>query len=179
MSVMEWRAVPGWEGFYEVSNRGEVKALSRTVHFRDGRTRAYQEHIKKRTSDDLGYQVTRLCDKSNGRACTRFVHRLVAQAFNPNPDNKGTVNHKDCNPRNNKVDNLEWASQTENMHHAWDNNRIPRGSKRTQAKLTEEIVKDARRRAANGESCRRLAKIYGVHNQTMWLAVNRRTWFHT
>lgn len=69
------------------------------------------------TSKDQRYLVVNYC--SQGKQRHVYVHRLVAEAFIPNPDNKPQVNHKDGNPRNNAVDNLEWVTPAENIQHAY------------------------------------------------------------
>ena len=96
----EWRPVVGYEGRYEVSNLGRVRRIK------------IIEPVKKKH----GYMQVSLEDRNRVRKSFR-LHRIVATAFIPNPDNKPQVNHKDENPENNQVDNLEWATAEENTNY--------------------------------------------------------------
>lgn len=102
-----WKPVVGFEGLYEVSNLGRVKSL----YDQFKRPRVL---IRKLSSNTLGYKVLELKGKQY------LAHRLVAMAFIENPQNKPFVNHKDSNPSNNHVDNLEWVTQSENIQHGYD-----------------------------------------------------------
>ena len=113
----EWKAVVGFEGYYEVSNIGRVRRKAGFTYYKDGRIAQFSQTILKPAIDKKGYEKVYLSVGSKKH--TVRVHRLVAKAFIDNPDNKETVNHIDCNKRNNCVANLEWASNTENMRHAF------------------------------------------------------------
>lgn len=76
----------------------------------------------RRNEKDIGYKQVRLTNDYNKDSKLFMIHRLVAEAFIDNPENKQTVNHKDGNKHNNNVDNLEWATYSENNQHAYDNN---------------------------------------------------------
>lgn len=94
---------------YLVSNLGGIK-----------NTAYNKERILKPSKNDQGYLVVDLFnDNCNRRRKNHKVHRLVAELFIPNPENKLEVNHKDGNKQNNKVDNLEWATKSENTKHAY------------------------------------------------------------
>lgn len=97
----EWRAVPGYEGLYEVSNIGNVRNVRRNTLLRLQKT-------------NNGYIRVHLC--KNGISTGFQVHRLVAQAFIPNPQDLPQVNHKDEDKTNNNVDNLEWCTAKYNMN---------------------------------------------------------------
>ena len=98
-----WKDIPGTDGEYKISNYGKVMTA------KTGR-------ILTPVLDERGYE--RVCLFKKDRNRRHKVHRLVAITFIPNPDNKEQVNHKDGNKRNNSVDNLEWVTNEENMHHS-------------------------------------------------------------
>lgn len=111
-----WKPIKGYEGLYEVSNLGRVKSLSRKVNSYLGEnTRTMRERIMKQRIRN-SYFIVQL--KKDGIRKSYQVHRLVAEAFIPNPKNKSIVNHLDYNPRNNIVDNLEWCTQKENVNYS-------------------------------------------------------------
>ena len=177
MPDIEWRSVPGWEGFYEISNSGKVRSVARAVTRCDGVIQRYAARLKTPVIDKSGYDTVQLCNTSNGRLATFIVHRLVALAFIPNPCAKPFINHLDFNRRNNVVSNLEWVTLAENSRHSCKNGRQARGERHGQAKLTEAIVREARRKRANGVSYKRLAEIYGVTSPTMQYAI-KHGWQH-
>lgn len=122
-----WLPVPKWEERYQVSNFGRVKS------FYKGK----QTIVKPQTSRN-GYLQTTLY--RDGKQKTFRVHRLVAELFILNPENKSTVNHRDGNKLNCYVSNLEWASRTENLQHAVATGLKKSGEKHYRAKFTNEQV---------------------------------------
>lgn len=108
-----WKDVPGFEGFYQISNYGRIKSLSRSKRFKE-KIRVLRKHKN-------GYLYTVLSAK-NKRQTVR-PHRLVALCFLPNETLKNTVNHKDFDRINNYVDNLEWNTIQENIIHSCINGR--------------------------------------------------------
>jgi hypothetical protein len=110
--VEEWKPIMGYEGVYEVSNLGRVKSLERVVPF--GRaTRVIKEKLLKQVKKGTcSYYSVNLPIK--GKQHWKLVHRLVAQAFLPNPNNYTEVNHKDENKENNSITNLEWCDREYN-----------------------------------------------------------------
>jgi hypothetical protein len=118
MMVEEWRDIEGYEGYYQISNYGEVRSLDR---WRKNGTSGYVQKgqiIKPHITKD-GYYRINLCKE--GKYEHFRVHRLVAKTFIPNPNILPQVNHIDANKLNNRVDNLEWCTPQENTIHAWDN----------------------------------------------------------
>lgn len=108
-----WRPVVGYEGLYEVSNFGRVKSLGNTL--KCSRFKGIVTIMKQEVSNFGYYRVSLRKDRKYKHW---GVHRLVAIAFLPNPDNLPIINHKDCNPKNNNVDNLEWCTQKYNVNYA-------------------------------------------------------------
>ena len=109
-----WEPVIGFEGHYEVSNYGRVKALRRTIYRNDGRVRTMKEKILQ-LLDSHGYKSVMLCKEGKGKMYR--VHRLVATAFIPNPKGLPIINHKDENKANNSVENLEWCDRHYNLYY--------------------------------------------------------------
>ena len=113
--IEEWRDIEGFEGYYQVSNLGRVKSLSRITKSKPGYYRFTYKRILKSYVSTNGYKMVSL--RKESKTHYRTVHRLVTKAFIPNPENKGDVNHIDANRLNNKVENLEWATRSENIKH--------------------------------------------------------------
>ena len=119
-----WKDIEGYEGLYQVSNFGNVKSLARIVHSKKRSDYKIKEKILKQSDTTTGYKKVEL-HKDNEKRKSFKVHRLVAQAFIPNPENKREVNHIDGNKHNNNVNNLEWVTSSENKIHAFKMNLNP------------------------------------------------------
>lgn len=104
-----WKEIPDYDGRYFVSNLGNVKS----IYFK----KRYKEILLQQYSLDKKYMCVSLT--KNWKSKHKKVHRLVAEAFIPNIENKSQVNHKDGNKTNNNVDNLEWCSCSDNLKHAY------------------------------------------------------------
>jgi hypothetical protein len=118
MKVAIWKDVIGWEGLYQVSNFGEIRSLDRVVNSRGNNNRILKGRLRKLLITNGRYNSVNLIDKKNGKSTRNSVHRFVAEAFIPNPENKPCVNHIDGNKQNNHVSNLEWCTYAENANHA-------------------------------------------------------------
>jgi len=126
-----WKDVVGYEGLYEVSNRGRVRTKEgKVTHSRLHGVRVWKTRVlKEKNKKSRDVRVDLWKDK---KAKTFLVHRLVAAAFLENDDlSKKCINHKDGNPKNNHVSNLEWCDYKENNNHAFDNNLMSTNKKIT------------------------------------------------
>lgn len=120
--VEAWKDIKDFEGLYQVSNLGNVRSLDRDVVTKNGKVRHYKGQIMSGRIKKGEYQGYILYDLfKNNKRVTMRAHKLVAEAFIPNPNNHTEINHKDGNKQNNHVDNLEWCSRGENIKHAYDN----------------------------------------------------------
>jgi hypothetical protein len=111
----EWKDIEGYENLYQVSNLGRVKSLERyeeSNSFIGVRRRG--ERILKPIIKPSGYLQVAL--SKNSKAKTFTVHRLVAQAFIPNPENKPCIDHVNTNPSDNRLENLRWCTHKENSN---------------------------------------------------------------
>ncbi|WP_405320527.1 NUMOD4 motif-containing HNH endonuclease, partial [Frisingicoccus sp.] len=119
-----WKDIAGYEGLYQISNLGRVKSIERWQYnpvCKDSK-QYHPEKIKipserKRKNAKQGYLALQLYKDNKGKNC--YIHRLVAEAFIPNPDNKETVNHINGDKHDNRVENLEWSTYRENNVHAY------------------------------------------------------------
>jgi len=181
----EWRAVVGFEDWYEVSNRGRVRRAKPSCGTRSGHILRPGRNRQRRLYVTLYVRQ---------RGTTRFVHRLVAMAFLGPPPPEHEVNHLDGDPSHNCAGNLEWTTREGQFVHAvahglmasGDRNgsrtrpdRVARGERNGPSKLTDAQVAEARGRyAAGGITQRGLASEYGVSLATMHMALKRKTWQH-
>lgn len=108
-----WKPILGYEGQYEVSNLGNVKSLKRRAKGHSGYQKKKDRLLKPRINKQ-GYATVSLCKDSKVKVM--LVHRLVAIAFVPNPENKGIVDHIDVDKLNNNANNLRWCTQKENCN---------------------------------------------------------------
>lgn len=111
-----WKPIKDYEGWYEVSDMGRVRSLDRTVYFKDNkRSRDYKGKILKQKYH-YGYPMVNLL--RNKEVAVLYVHRLVAETFLNKIENKDWVNHKNGIKSDNRVENLEWCTPSENSIHA-------------------------------------------------------------
>ena len=115
-----WKDIKNYEGFYQVSSLGRIRSLDRTICQKSkyGTTmiKKYKGKIIAPQTQQSKYYVVYLIKQRERRRL--YVHKLVADAFIPNPLNKKEINHKDCDKYNNNVTNLEWVTRKENLEHA-------------------------------------------------------------
>lgn len=129
-----WKDIKGFEGLYQISNFGRVKSLKRIVQ-RGSNYKPVCERILKEGDND-GYAFVVL--SKNGKCKTKGIHRLVAEAFIPNPYDLPLINHKDENSKNNHVDNLEWCNYSYN--NSYNNVRIKAATNKR--KIVLQYTKD-------------------------------------
>ena len=177
--IEEWRPIADFEGLYEVSSTGRVRSLDRTVDrvMADGRIlkKRLKGRLLKQAIDKGGRLYVFPC--RDGAASRKYVHQLVARAFIPNPKNLGTVNHKDCVPTNNRVDNLEWMTVGDNIRHAHAAGIFsPVKNPKIRSKLTPEAAEEIRRRYAAGDNVNDLAAEFGVTSGVVSKIGQGRSW---
>ena len=142
-----WKEIKNYEGLYEVSSYGNVRALERTVLNKNGKPQKYPAKLLKAdvlTRNHTSYARVTLC---KDHKTSRFqVHRLVAETFLTPCGDKPHVNHLDNNGLNNKVENLEWCTHSENMLHAQKQGRLfdaqSKGGSKGSQKEVEKALKD-------------------------------------
>lgn len=110
-----WKKVKGYEGLYEISNKGRIRSCDHYVLFGKNR-RISKGKILVQNTAGSNYNHIKL--SKNNIVKRKYIHRLVAEAFIPNPENKLEINHINENTRDNRVDNLEWATRQENINHS-------------------------------------------------------------
>lgn len=162
-----WKDIEGYEGLYKISNYGNVKSYK---IYKEGR-------LMKPMKDKDGYLQIGIRDKNGNRKFYR-IHRLVAQAFIPNPENYSEINHKDCDPSNNAVDNLEWCTIEYNSKYRFSHGRAcHKGEKGARATLTNQQASEIREKWNTGQYKRKdLAIIYNVTVKVIDSIINNRNY---
>ena len=174
-TIETWRSVVEYEGFYQVSDLGNVRSVSRVVNHAKGKMRLKARVMKPRPA--LGYE--RVCLHQNAIKKYFFIHRLVATAFLGRCPIGRQINHIDGCKLNNRLSNLEFVTARENMQHAWRSGlfkaRIGVGN--PSAKLTEENVLAIRAAyEAGGVTMKKLADNFGVGRSQISNIIHRRRW---
>ena len=168
-----WVPIAGFEGFYEVSSVGQIKSKARVVRLnghprlsqKTVAERLIQQGVNKPRKTAYTRPIVKLC--KNGKAFTFTVARLVATAFLPNPCGHPCVLHKDDNPFNNKVENLEWGTYAENSRQAAQRHRIAHGEIHHAARLIDVDRKIGYKLLLSGVPVGEVAKRLGVSYQTI------------
>lgn len=159
--IEEWMLIKDYP-YYSISTHGRVKSK------KNGGL------IRKIWKGEY-YSVSLFKD---GERRTHMIHRLMAEAFIPNPENKMDVNHKDGNKYNNDLANLEWATRSENMKHAFENGFLnpSTGENNMHSKLNSFKVRVIRK--ATNFTHLELGKIFGVTSQAIGNIIRRKSWKH-
>lgn len=155
----EWRDVPEWPG-YLVSTLGRVR----------GPRRMLKQHL-----DRLGYIRVPMTDRPGGRRKNTTVHTIVTSAF-LGPRDGRQVNHKNNIRHDNRLENLEYVTASQNSQHRRNFGTFPVGGNNGRAKLTSEQAAAIRERYSKGEKQRYLANEFGVAHGTIWWVVHGLTW---
>ena len=162
----EWREIDENKN-YLVSNTGKVKGVG------------WHMHNKPLSPKEIPSGYVHVCLGRTGgeKAKYRYIHRLVAKAFVPNPQKKRCVNHIDGDKKNNHANNLEWVTYSENMQKGIKAGHLKWNKAHHGAKLTEEDVRDIR--TLEGVfTCKQVADLWGVAPLTIYKIFKRRTWKH-
>lgn len=139
-----WKPVVGFEGYYEVSNLGRVRSLDRTVIRSNGIVQTLRGKVKDVKNNAYGYPCVTLCKDGISRQTT--LHRIIAEAFIPNPDNKPEIDHINTIREDFRLENLRWVSHKENMHNPISKERVYINSHTKEATKKNNATKVARNR---------------------------------
>ena len=171
-----YKDIPGWDGYYQASNLGNIKSVTRIVnHKRLGQQTVYERILKPNIV--CGYRQVIL--SKDGKRNYQKVHRLVAETFISNPDSKKQVNHIDGNKLNNCIDNLEWNTPSENQIHAFNKglSKPRRGKANNFTKLTkEQVIEIKKLLKQKTHSHRQIGEIYGVTRQAIGRINTGKNW---
>ena len=172
-----WIKIINYDG-YEISTKGQIRSLDRKIIQINGSNRFFNGKILKQNIDKLGYKRCCIRIKNNRTAKNLTVHRLVAQAFIPNPLNLPQVNHIDGDKTNNNIENLEWCTAKENINHGHNNGLYDNiiGEKNYNSKLSNKEVLEIRELWKTGKYFQRhLSEKYNVTITTISYIVNNKS----
>lgn len=172
----EWRPIPGWHGFYEVSDHGRVRSLDREIEHSCGKRQFWPGQLLRQGTTKKGYRMVTFY--IHGRGSSRCTHALVLLAFvGPAPDEHECA-HRDGNPDNNHLRNLRWATAAENAEDRIRHGKSGRGERSPNAKLTKTDVLSIQNRLDAGHRQRLIAEHFGISQGTVSDIKHRRTWRH-
>lgn len=151
----EWKNIKGYEGLYQINKKGQIRSLDRYATIKSGAQRIVKGKMKIASIRKDGYYSLILSKKGINKRYV--VHRLLAETFIPNPENKCCVNHIDGNKQNNELSNLEWCSHVENMKHAFKTKLI---DNEALIKRGAKISKERRKKVAQFTKDNKLIAVY-------------------
>ncbi len=167
-----WKDIEGYEGLYQVSNTGKVKSIVMSMG------RRVRELTQMKRSNHYEGLCVHLYNNDK-KMKTYPIHRLVAQAFIPNPNNLPNVCHKDDNPKNNKVSNLFWGTTQDNVKDRQSKGRQARGESSAPGKLkNDQVLTILEEYTGKRGELERFAERFNVTRQAVWHIVHKKTWKH-
>lgn len=171
--------IQGFED-YVISNQGEIFFKGKTCITANGRKRTYKSHIVKQAVNSSNYKKVSL--RKDGVMYNKYVHRLIAENFIPNPHNLPMVNHKDGNKWNNNISNLEWVTASENAQHAhtqglanitsYNRYRVGRTARRFDYVEVQEILE----KFAEGYTKKEIATMFNCADSIIGDIINGKTY---
>lgn len=173
-----WKTINEYEHAYQISNRGRVRSLNKTVRTRGNSTRVITGKILSPGKSDNGYLIVILYDAPRKKKIC-LIHQLVARAFIPNPHNKPEVNHKNGKKHDNHKSNLEWCTKKENHQHAARIGIKKNGAQVRTSKLTEGLVLEIRKLCKSRTvTDSTIAVKYGVDKSLIGIIKRNQVWKH-
>lgn len=162
-----WKDIPGYEGYYQISNTGNIKSLDRFIVKKNGAKVFLQGKYVSVSVHKHGHHVVRLWKENNTKLYN--LYRLLALVYISNPENKKEVNHIDGNRMNFDLKNLEWVTASENMKHAYVNGlskcNFEKGFKHKRSKLNNEKLDEIFERRKSGKKLNEIANEFGLNFQ--------------
>jgi hypothetical protein len=171
-----WKDVEGYDGIYQVSNKGNIRSLKRYIYHKNGAKHIIEGQLLIPYITKKGYRQIKLWKNNNGIGFK--CSRLVAKAFIPNPLNLPEVNHLNASKVDNRVENLEWCTRSHNIKHSFiHGTRKCYGEHHSQSILTDSDVYYIRE-MKDQKSINEFAKMFRVHKATIWSILNNKNWKH-
>lgn len=164
MNKIIWKDIDNFIGLYKINNLGDIFSIKKNKILK--------------IDNSIGY--SRITLHKHGKSKKFLVHRLLAIAFILNNENKKCINHKDGNKLNNRLDNLEWCTYTENNQHAIDVGlrAVKLGEESPHHKLNKKTVIEIRHQLDKGLSQRKIAKLFNISQSAVQMINVKKTWKH-
>jgi len=182
-NVEIWKDINDYEGLYQVSNFGNVRSLDRIVNKPNGISYMRKGKLCVQSKSNLGYMTVGFT--VNNKKVNKYVHRLVAKAFIINNNNYPQVNHIDCNKTNNRMDNLEWCTNSQNHIHASKNglnklhlHRVAYSEEKNGRSLltNKQVLEIKQKYIPYKYSAKKISKEYGVSESCITHILNNTSW---
>lgn len=178
-----FKEIKGFEGLYEISDQGRIRYLDKMVE--RGKWGRFLKKGALMAPYPAGRGYYKISLRKNKNLYHNYIHRIVAETFIPNPENKKTVNHINGIKTDNRVENLEWMTYSENNKHSFDTGLkkptrkpINRGQNSPNAKFKDEDIRVIRKIYSEGVTQEKISKIYNVCRQTIGSIITRKNWSH-
>lgn len=174
MNIEIWKDIPGFKGRYQASNLGRIKSID----WKSSRGFLRKGKIMKQCHEGNGYLQLHIVTNNGSKMLS--AHRLIAKAFLPTTEGKEFVNHKNGIKDDNRIENLEWCSKSENCKHSFEIGlQDNKGEKHPCSKLSEIDVLTIRKQYSTGKySHQQIADVYDISKTQVGDIIRKRSWTH-